>query len=657
MRMMKKQFTLSIAALVTASYIYSPNILAETKTKDQDKPLEVIVVTGRQAKTELDIPSNIKVIDSTDIQTSGATNLEDVLRGQAGIQVADSNSGAVFSLRGFGAGQAANNILVLVDGRRLNNIDIAAPSLSAIPLNQIERVEVLSGSAGVLYGDQAVGGVINIITKSTTNSGGSVYLAGGNFNSHEVRADYSNSINEDWSYYLAANHLKSDNFRKHNQSKTGSILGRIQYDKEDKNFFVESSYYDNNRQYPAALTEQEYKTNPRQGNGDDYGHTISKVSRVGYAQNINKVWRFDSELSFDDSDTTGISGSSWGFPSPYLNQRSLLHFSPKVLANYGTDAGNLNIIFGSDLSRGKSEFSNGRSNTQKLASIYTQATVPLTKELDYVVGGRYSDVKDELKDPQTFANGDELSSDAHALELGLNYRPDTSNRLYIRAEDNFRFAKVDEQAYSNPNGLKPQTGRSYETGWDFSGQKHTLKVSLYQLELEDEIVFDPSADKPYPEAPWQGANVNADKSKRFGIDTDWNWQLTDTLNLGAEYHYIDAKFTNGANKDKALPWVAKNTGRLHSSIDFSHDFQFYIEANYVGQRYIEGDNANNGDKLDSYTLLNTAINYRKNNWLASLRFDNLLDKEYVSSGYYSDFGSGYYPGEGRSWKFSVQYQF
>ena len=655
--MMKKQFTLSIAALVTVSYIYSPATLAKTQAEQQDSPLEVIVVTGRQAKTELDIPSNIKVIDSTDIQSSGATNLEDVLRGQAGIQVSDSNSGAVFSLRGFGAGQAANNILVLIDGRRLNNIDIAAPSLSAIPLNQIERVEVLSGSAGVLYGDQAVGGVINIITKSSTNAGGSVYLAGGSFNSKELRADYANSINKNWSYYLTANKLKSDNYRKHNASDTGSVLGRLQYDNGDSNFFVESSYYDNDREYPAALSETEYNTNPRQGSGEDYGHTISKVSRLGYSQNINKVWRFDSELSFDDANTTGISGSAWGFPATYRNQRNLLHFSPKLLANYTTDAGNLNIIFGSDLSRGEAEFSNGRSNTQKLASVYTQATVPLTKTLDYVVGGRYSDVSDELKDPQTFANGDKLSNDAHALELGFNYRPNTKNRLYVRAEDNFRFAKVDEQAYSNPNGLKPQTGRSYEAGWDFSNQKHIVKISVYQLKLEDEIVFDPSAEKPYAAAPWQGANVNAESSKRLGIDGDWNWQVTNIVNLGAEYHYIDAEFTQGLNKGKALPWVAKQTGRIFSSIDVTHSWQFYAEANYVGRRFIEGDSANQGDKLDSYTLINTAINFRKNNWLASLRFDNLLDKEYVSSGYYSAFGSGYYPGDGRSWKLSVQYQF
>ena len=651
MRTMKNQFTLSMVAALTASCIYTPIVFAEASSKD--KPLEVIVVTGRQAKSELDIPSNINIIDSSEIQASGATNLEDVLRGQAGIQVSDSNSGAVFSLRGFGSGQAGNNTLILIDGRRLNNIDIAAPAISAIPLNQIERIEVLSGSAGVLYGDQAVGGVINIITKSPINSGGSISLAGGSFNSQEIRADYSNNINTDWSYYLTANHQKSDNFRRHNKGKTGSVLGRLQYDNADRQFFVESSYYDNNRQYAGALSEAQLEEDPRQSNSTtDYGHQISNVYRLGYSQVLTKQWTFDSELNFNDSNTAG---SSYDFPS--FNSRELLRFTPRFIANYATNSGNINLIIGSDLSRGKSEFSFGRSNTQKLASVYAQASIPLSKRLEYVVGGRYADINDDIKDSLTFSNGGTLQNNAHALELGFNYRPNSVNRLYLRAENNFRFAKVDEQAYSNDNGLKPQTGRSYEAGWDFNAHRNTLKIGFYRLELEDEIVFNSSAQTP-PGGFFQGANVNAESSKRLGFDTDWNWQLNEHLALGAEYHYIDAEFTNGGNKGKTLPWVAKNTGRTFSSYDLTSSFQLFIEANYVGKRFIEGDNANAGEKLKSYTLLNTAINYRKNNWLTSFRFDNLLNKDYVSAGYYGGgIYNGYYPGERRSWKVSIQYQF
>ncbi len=122
---------------------------------DTNHQEDELVVISRSIKEPLHIAANVNVIDSYDIEKSGATNLTELLRGRSGIQVSDSNSGPVFAMRGFSGSQAANNTLILVDGRRLNNIDIAAPSISAIPLNQIERVELLSGSAGVLYGDQA----------------------------------------------------------------------------------------------------------------------------------------------------------------------------------------------------------------------------------------------------------------------------------------------------------------------------------------------------------------------------------------------------------------------------------------------------------------------------------------------------------------------
>lgn len=191
---------------------------------------ETITVIGRTENTPINIAANVNVIDAAAIELSGATNLTELLRGQSGIQVSDSNSGAVFAMRGFSASQAVNNTLILIDGRRLNNIDIAAPSISAIGLNQVERIEILSGSAGVLYGDQAVGGVINIITKAPKDNGGSLQLSGGSFDTFEAKAEGSVAINDNWRLYGAANHLKSDNYRDHNASKTSSVLGRLQYD-------------------------------------------------------------------------------------------------------------------------------------------------------------------------------------------------------------------------------------------------------------------------------------------------------------------------------------------------------------------------------------------------------------------------------------------
>lgn len=647
------KIALLIGSLCSFSIIAPVMAADDTSTAKVD---EHLVVIGRSDKTPLNIAANVNVIDAAAIEMSGATNLTDVLRGQSGIQISDNNIGTSFAMRGFSASTAVNNTLILLDGRRLNNIDIAAPSLNAIPLNQVDRIEILSGSAGVLYGDQAVGGVINIVTKSPENTGGSVQLSGGSFDTYEGRGDVSGAINKDWRYFFTGSYNQGDNYRQHNANETGSILGRIQYKTATDSFFVETSYYDNDRENPGSLTEKQFKDDPRaSSNKVEYAHEMTTAARTGYQHQLNQNWALAADLDYSD---TLVSSLNWGANSH--NTRSLLMFSPKALANYSTRQGELNLVTGLDISRGKADFDTmARSNVQQMQSAYLQATVPLSHTLSYVVGGRYARVTDELVDGNVYPNGMDLDENAHAFELGLNYRPTAEHRLYVRADDNFRFAKVDEQAYTSPGvfGLKPQTGRSYEAGWDWAVASQTLRVSLYRLDLEDEIVYDSSAVKPIG-GNFNGANVNADASRRYGAGADWDWQITKALQLGLEYNYTDAEFTDGNNDGKELSWVAKHTGRGYVSMDFAEHFQVFAEAIYTGDRFIEGDNANQGDKLVSYVLGNLALNYNRDAWLASLRIDNVFDKDYVSAGYYGgDWGDSYYSGRGRDIRFTVGYRF
>lgn len=669
-----KTFQLTLLSSLLSSTLFSTAAVSaqnaeEDKTDKQSVSYptdpnidDVITVIGRNINTPLNIAANVNVIDSTDIALSGATTLTDVLRGQSGIQITDSNSGPVFSMRGFSGSQASNNTLILMDGRRLNNIDIAAPSVDAIPLNLVERVEILSGSAGVLYGDQAVGGVINIITRSPEDTGGKVQLLGGTHDTLEGRANVSVNINDDWSVYLAGSQNNSDNYRKHNSNNTGSILGRLQYQTKVDDFFVETSYYDNKQDLPSALSAEQYQTDPRQV-GSSYGqqHEMTNASRSGYRHQLNDIWALSADATYTDSLINSSSSSVYG-TSILRNERSLLELQPKVTASFPTAAGNINLISGVDYHLGDAKFDGtyiNRSDDQNMISGYSQVTVPLTASLSLVTGGRYAYVEDDLTDYYVYPDGVDLDNDATAFELGLNYRPTNAHRLYVRAETNYRFAKVDEQAYTSPGvyGLKPQTGESYEAGWDWSSAQQTLRVNVYRLDLKDEIVFDSSATPPSG-GSFTGANVNADASRRYGASLDWDWQVLSAWQVGLDYNYIDAEFTHGENKGKALPWVAKHTARAFTSVDVTDDLQAFVEAVYHGRQYLDGDNANAGPKLDGYTLTNIALNYTLNDWLGSIRVDNVFNQKYASAGYY--YGTGfdyYYPGSERQLTVSIGYSF
>ena len=137
-----------------------PDVSAESR--------EEMVVTATRYPKRLDsIPANVSVITAEEIEQSVARTIPDLLRSQAGLHVTDiAGNRASYSvdIRGFGE-TAALNTLVLVDGRRINSADLSGTDWTTMPLDRVDRIEIIRGArSGVIYGDNASGGVINIIT-------------------------------------------------------------------------------------------------------------------------------------------------------------------------------------------------------------------------------------------------------------------------------------------------------------------------------------------------------------------------------------------------------------------------------------------------------------------------------------------------------------
>ena len=144
----------------------------------------MVVSAARTEQSTVTIPATINIISRQEIEASGASNVSEVLRNQGGIYLTDffgAGTHSSVAMRGFSSSTAASNTLVIVDGRRLNNIDLSAPDLNSISIKDIERIEIIQGSAGTLYGDQAVGGVINIITKVPEQARKEIQLSAGSY--------------------------------------------------------------------------------------------------------------------------------------------------------------------------------------------------------------------------------------------------------------------------------------------------------------------------------------------------------------------------------------------------------------------------------------------------------------------------------------------
>ncbi|NJR42580.1 MAG: TonB-dependent receptor plug domain-containing protein [Akkermansiaceae bacterium] len=232
-------------------------------------------------------PGNASVISEEEITKSGAKSLADLLNNQGGVRITSFSgnaSGGSVSLRGFGE-NSSSRVLILVDGRAVNRPDIASVSLQEVPLSRIDRVEILRGSQTARFGDNAVGGVINIITKSADQPRSSIETAlgsdryslvrlahDGRYFGNGIALDYERNFSDGWREN-AFNELESASFRWDRE---------IQKNQELRAGF---SWSDELTGFPGPLSEEEYRENPRQSiyqnNGDaDQYFSRQKSQRI-----------------------------------------------------------------------------------------------------------------------------------------------------------------------------------------------------------------------------------------------------------------------------------------------------------------------------------------------------------------------------------------
>jgi iron complex outermembrane receptor protein len=182
-----------------------------------------------------------------------------------------------------------------------------------------------------------------------------------------------------------------------------------------------------------------------------------------------------------------------------------------------------------------------------------------------------------------------------------------------------------------------------------------LSAVLYDMEVDNEIIYDPTADGPF--GPGTGANVNLDQSQRTGVVLDGSWQATDSLSLSLNYSYVDAEISSGAFDGNTVPFVAESTANLVIAYVLNQHWSFYADAQYTGERYPVGDEANVADEIDGFTVFNANVRFDYRNAYANLRMNNIGGKEYNGfSGGIAPFDYNY-PAPEETFQFSVGYNF
>lgn len=378
----------------------------------------VVVTPTRSEQSLVTVPTSIRVISADEIRRSGASSVSELLRGMGGMYVTDlygDGTNVDVSMRGFGA-TAGSNVLVIIDGRRLNNIDISGPDMNSVAVSNIERVEIIQGSAGALYGDQAVGGVINIVTRNASADRSSVEFATGSYSRKKLAANINESLGEDTHLLVAVDTLIADNYRDNNEVSNSDLLTRVSHAFEDGSTFLELQQIQTREELPGSLLATEVQQDRRQSYADfadDYAHAMIHVVRGGFSLDLSDRVSLEMDVSSRDEDRD-IQQSFRGFQitSPSTIDNNQLQITPKLVGSMPSYFGD--VLFTMGVDRVDTDYSSQITfidDEQTINARYLQLVVPIYHDVGLTVGARKSRV---TNDAQSFYLTGEVRDTARA---------------------------------------------------------------------------------------------------------------------------------------------------------------------------------------------------------------------------------------------------
>ncbi|MEJ2481089.1 MAG: TonB-dependent receptor [Acidihalobacter sp.] len=627
----------------------------------QADQLAPIVVTAERSPTPLsDVLAPLTVITQRQIQDSGAQNIPEALSLAGGVEVHSlygAGLRANVSLRGFGD-TSVSNVLVLVNGRRLNNPDIGAIDWGAVPLSDIARIEILQGGAGVMYGDQAVGGVINIITRQLRKGlGGHAEAGAGSYGAQHAGGGLSERGVSGWSFALNGHADHADNYRDNNRSTNQRAGGQLGYDYGSGQLQLQVRNGVETLGLPGGLFADQVQADRRQTvYPNDYVDTDTSGDGLTWSQSLGEHVSLKTDY---DHGTTRAEGKLYA--TPFVQNRETNALNPRLVANIPLTHGTARIVAGADLHDDTYDIASSLGTTsshQRAQGYYANATLPLAADWQASLGGRVAHAENRVIDASAYPNGHDFSNDASAGEAGVAWHVTPATRLSLRFAQVFRFPKVDELSYTAPGvvGLKTQTGDSLEAGWQWTQGGRSVHLTVYQLDLHNEISFDPSAGT-------FGANSNLKHTRRVGAMLSARTPLSKWFTLSGSYTYVDARFASGTYDGNVIPLVAPQ--KLQAMLTWHAGARrVSVQADYRDPSYGAGDYTNALAKLPARTAVNLTGEQRFGHWALSGRIGNLFDarySDYAAKSYNPAMGyapdTAYYPAPERNFSLTLRTDF
>ncbi len=583
--------------LIIALLISHLNLFSQEKKEIQ--ALDTVLIKS----TRIDLPfkenaRTIQVISAEFIKNSAATNVADLLQQVAGVDIrrrGTAGSQADLYIRGGGFDQT----LLLIDGIKMDDAQTGHHTMNAaLPIEVIERIEIIKGPAARVFGQNAFTGAINIVTKSTLANTASVNIEAGSFGqlngSVTVGKEFENS-----SIIAHVGILTSDGYRHNSDYENKNYLLKGVFNKKEQPIEVIATFFDKkfgaNGFYASATATEQYEETQSSLLG---ASTTFRTEKFKITPRVYWKRGQDEYVYIRDN------------PSVYRN----LHITNKVgvetNASYTSDIGITG--FGVDISRVFISSNNLGKRNRTMANLFLEHRFKFADgKIDITPGVAvtyFSDFKFHAFPGLDI--GFKLSDNLKAYgNLGVTYRIPTYTDLYYN----------DRSTIGNSN-LKPEEAFAQEIGLKFNSGRFTSSVAIFNRDADNLIDF----IRPDVTSKYEATNIAKVNTKGFELNTDYRFKLNEfnqTLSFG--YNYLNDDILD-QNKD--LSRYSLNTLKHQFITRFESKLFKNVRQNIIykhAERTIG----------TSYNVWDASVIVAVNTFNFTVTANNIFNAEYIESGF------------------------
>jgi outer membrane cobalamin receptor len=649
-----------LAAAIGAAY----GVIGYAQTPVGTTLEPVVVTASRVSEPQGQATVLVEVISRQQIEDSGAANITELLDQASGglltRQYGRLGVDASFDL-GYLGGASAQRTLILVDGVRLNEIDDATVPWGQLPLDAIERVEIRKAAGGVLFGDRALGGVVNFITRRSDHTG-SAQITLGSFGTRIIGL-HKNASHNGTEFQVSAQSAETDGYRRDAHQSLESGQFRIAQATALGTFSLAARVADEKGDRPAALSLADFHRDPRiasliapgyfyraRREGESLDLTWSQVDRERneYASRISQ--------ERNQSTATFISPGYVGAPTRYQNRRNGFEARRASTFEYGR------IIGGIDHTdaRSRSNRAQRAQVDQISSSAYLQAELALGSQM-LSLGGRYQRIENRFMN--TAASNRETSKESlNALSLG-GRTPLGAGQLRYSLQSAFAFPTAD-QLYTYQAGwpyepvdifpgVRAMRSNEAQVSYAVMASWASLEAGLRRIVVRDEI-----GEKLNCVGEGISCNTNLYDTSRHILFFGGRGILTSRLAWTVHADLVDTRIETGSFVGNAVPLVPRLSIKSGTALRASGGI-YRLMVSHRGDMVQSGDYSNEKFRIPTRTTFDLGYEYTREETRSSLAVwvRNLTDRSYFDFAAWDGFSSGVAPADGRTLEIRLRQSF